>query len=338
MGYSWGLFRPLPQGEGTVFWLMSKIEDNQKAPREETYVRVLVSGSTGLIGSSLVRSLERGGHEVVRLLRPQSRTSAAGIMWDPAAGSLDASKVEGFDAVVHLSGENIANRRWSEEQMARIRDSRIGSTTLLAETLAGLDSPPSVFACASAGGYYGDRGDELLDEDASPGAGFMAESTKEWEDSTGLAANAGIRVVNLRIGVVLTAAGGMLSRVLPIFKLGLGGRLGSGRQYMSWLTRPDVIDAIVWTLEHGDMSGPVNVSTPNPVTNSEFTRALGRALGRPALFVVPAFALRVMQGDLAEVVTSSARMEPARLRESGFEFRYPEIDGALEWALGDGED
>ena len=206
-------------------------------------MRVLVSGSTGLIGSSLVRSLESGGHDVVRLLRPQSRTSANGIMWDPAARSLEPGELEGFDAVVHLSGENIANRRWSAAQMARIKDSRIGSTTLLAETLASLDSPPSVFACASAGGYYGDRGDDLLDEDAAVGTGFMATSTKEWEDATGPAASAGIRVATLRIGVVLTAAGGMLSRVLPIFKLGLGGRLGSGSQYMSWLTRSDVVDA-----------------------------------------------------------------------------------------------
>ena len=298
-------------------------------------MRVLVSGSTGLIGSALVRSLESGGHDVVRLLRPQSRTSANGIMWDPAARSLEPGELEGFDAVVHLSGENIANRRWSAAQMARIKDSRIGSTTLLAETLASLDSPPSVFACASAGGYYGDRGDDLLDEDAAVGTGFMATSTKEWEDATEPAASAGIRVATLRIGVVLTAAGGMLSRVLPIFKLGLGGRLGSGSQYMSWLTRSDVVDATVWTLEHEDVSGPVNVSTPNPVTNSEFTRALGRAVRRPAVLAVPSFALRLAQGDLAEVVTSSARMDPTRLRASGFEFGHPEIDGALEWALGD---
>ena len=301
-------------------------------------MRVLVSGSTGLIGSALVRSLEGAGHDVVRLLRPQSRTSADGIMWDPAARSLDRRQIEGFDAVVHLAGENIANRRWSADQMARIRDSRIDSTTLLAETLASLESPPSVFACASAGGYYGDRGDDLLDEDAAPGTGFMAEATKEWEDASGPAAGAGIRVATLRIGVALTAAGGMLSRVLPIFKLGLGGRLGSGSQYMSWLTRSDVISATVWTLEHEDVSGPVNVSSPNPVTNSEFTRALGRAVRRPAVFVVPAFALRLAQGDLAEVVTSSARMDPTRLRASGFEFEHPEIEGALQWALTDTRD
>ncbi len=298
-------------------------------------MRVLISGSTGLIGSSLVRALEDGGHDVHRLLRPQSRSAANGIMWDPASGNLDPRHIEGFDAVVHLAGENIANRRWSEEQMARIRDSRIGSTTLLAEALASLDSPPAVFACASAAGYYGDRGDALLDEDAPPGQGFMAESTKEWEDATGPAASGGIRVVNLRIGVVLTAAGGMLPRVMPIFKLGFGGKLGSGNQYMSWVSRSDAIGATVWALEHDDLSGPVNVSSPSPVTNSEFTRALARTLGRPAMFTVPQVVLRIMQGGMAEVVTSSARMEPTRLRTSGFKFEHPDIDSALRWALTD---
>ena len=228
-------------------------------------MRVLVSGSTGLIGSMLFENLEASGHEVVRLLRPQSPGAAQGILWDPATGSLDRREIEGFDAVVHLAGENIANRRWSADQMARIRDSRIGGTRLLAETLASLESPPSVFACASAGGYYGNRGSEVLSEDARPGGGFMANSTKEWEDAAAAAAAAGVRVVNLRIGVVLTAAGGMLARVLPFFRLGLGGRLGSGSQFMSWLTRSDAIDAIVWTLEHDDLSGPFNVSSPNPV-------------------------------------------------------------------------
>lgn len=298
-------------------------------------MKVLVSGSTGLIGSMLVRTLEAGGNEVVRLLRPQSPSTARGILWDPVAGSLERREIEGFDAVVHLAGENIANRRWSSAQMARIRDSRIGSTRLLARTLASLESPPSVFACASAGGYYGDRGSEVLHEDSHPGTGFMASSTKEWEDAAAAAAAADVRVVNLRIGVVLTAAGGMLTRVLPFFRLGLGGRLGSGTQFMSWLTRSDAIDAIVWTLERDDLSGPFNVSSPSPVTNSEFTRALARALGRPAVFAVPEVALRVVQGDLAEVVTSSARMDPARLSASGFEFKHPEIDGALRWALTD---
>ena len=298
-------------------------------------MRVLVSGSSGLIGSMLVRTLEGSGHEVARLLRPQSRVSAGGIMWEPAAGRLDQRELEGFDAVVHLAGENIANRRWSAEQMARIRDSRIGSTSLLAGALAGLDSPPSVLACASAGGYYGDRGDVVLDEDSHPGTGFMATSTKQWEDAAATAAAAGIRVVNLRIGVVLTAAGGMLARVLPFFRLGLGGKLGSGAQYMSWLTRSDAIDAIVWTLKRDALSGPINVSSPNPITNSDFTRALARTLRRPALFAIPEVALRIVQGDLSKVVTSSARMDPACLARSGFEFRHPEIEGALRWALTD---
>ena len=258
-----------------------------------------------------------------------------GITWDPAAGTLDPRHLEGFDAVIHLAGENIANRKWSEEQKSRIRDSRVGSTALLAGAVAALDSPPSVFVCASAGGYYGDRGDALLDEDAPPGSGFLAVNTKDWEDAATAAASERTRVVSLRIGVVLTASGGMLSRVLPIFRLGLGGRLGSGKQYMSWITRSDVVDATVWTLEHDDLSGPINVSTPNPVTNAEFTRALGRAVRRPAFLFVPQFALRIVQGDLSEVVTSSARMDPARLAASGFQFQHPDIDGALEWALTD---
>ena len=299
-------------------------------------MKALVSGSTGLIGSALVRTLEDAGHDVHRLVRPQSRSAARGIAWDPAAGRLDPRQLEGFDAVAHLAGENIASRRWSAEQMARIRDSRIGGATLLARTLAGLDSPPAVLACASASGYYGDRGDALLDEDAPPGSGFMAETTKDWEDAAGIAADAGIRVVNLRIGIVLSAAGGMLPKVLPVFKLGLGGKLGSGKQYMSWIARRDAIAAIVWTLERDDLSGPVNVGSPNPVTNAEFTRALAKTLNRPAMFAVPRFALRIAQGRMAEVVTASARMDPARLRATGFRFENPEIEGALRRALTDG--
>ena len=298
-------------------------------------MKILVSGSSGLIGSALIRNLEGGGHDVHRLLRPQSPDAPNAVMWDPAAGTLDPRDLEGFDAVVHLAGENIANRKWSPEQMSRIRDSRVGSTALLAAALAGLDSPPSVFVCASAGGYYGDRGDALLDEDAGPGEGFMAANTRDWEDAATAAASDRTRVVQLRIGVVLTAAGGMLSRVLPIFRLGLGGRLGSGKQYMSWLTRADVVDATVWTIEHNDLYGPVNVSSPNPVTNSEFTRALGRAVRRPALFIVPTLALKIMQGDLSQVVTSSARMDPARLTAGGFRFNHPDIESALAWALTD---
>ncbi len=297
--------------------------------------RVLISGSTGLIGRSLVRRLEADGHEVVRLVRPETRGGVSGVTWDPARGVLEPSELEGFDAVVHLAGENIADRRWSDEQKRRIRDSRVVGTMLLSTTLATLKSPPSVFACASAGGYYGNRGDEALDDSAGPGTDFIAGATKEWEEACQPAAETGIRVVNLRISVVLTASGGMLKRVLPIFKLGLGGKLGSGTQYFSWITREDLMESIVWTLENGELSGGVNVTSPSPVTNAVFTRALGKSLGRPAIFAVPKFALRIAQGDLSDVVVSSLRMKPKKLVESGFEFRHSEIDKALQWAVED---
>ena len=297
--------------------------------------RTLISGSTGLIGRSLVRRLEADGHEVVRLVRPETRGGVSGVTWDPARGVLEPSELEGFDAVVHLAGENIADRRWSDEQKRRIRDSRVVGTTLLSTTLATLNSPPSVFACASAGGYYGDRGDEALDDSAGPGTDFIAGATKEWEEACLPAAEAGIRVVNLRISVVLTASGGMLKRVLPIFKLGLGGKLGSGAQYFSWITREDLMESIVWTLENSELSGGVNVTSPSPVTNAVFTRALGKSVGRPAILAVPKFALRIAQGDLSDVVVSSLRMKPKKLVESGFEFRHSEIDKALQWAVED---
>ena len=300
--------------------------------------RVLISGSTGLIGRSLVRRLEADGHEVVRLVRPETRGGVSGVTWDPARGVLEPSELEGFDAVVHLAGENIADRRWSDEQKRRIRDSRVVGTTLLSTTLATLNSPPAVFACASAGGYYGDRGDEALDDSAGPGTDFIADATKEWEEACQPAAEAGIRVVNLRISVVLTASGGMLKRVLPIFKLGLGGKLGSGAQYFSWITREDLMESIVWTLENSELSGGVNVTSPSPVTNAVFTRALGKSVGRPAVFAVPKFALRIAQGDLSDVVVSSLRMKPKKLVESGFEFRHSEIDKALQWAVEDDRD
>ena len=300
--------------------------------------RTLISGSTGLIGRALVDRLESSSHEVVRLIRPTSRSGVTGLTWDPAQGLLDPQELEGFDAIIHLAGENIANRRWSEEQKQRIRDSRVVGTSLLANALACLNSPPSVFACASAGGYYGDRGGEILTDSATPGTDFLAQATREWEEATAPASEAGIRVVNMRISVVLTAAGGMLKRILPIFKLGLGGRLGSGSQYMSWITRKDLIDAFVWVMENDELSGGVNISSPNPVTNAEFTRALGREVGRPAVFSVPRFALKVAQGDLSDVVLSSLRMAPERLDESGFEFVHPEIEGALRWALDGGSD
>ncbi len=300
-------------------------------------MKVLISGSSGLIGRALVRSLESSNHSVTRLVRPGYSSSAEGIAWDPVTGSLDAGRLEGFDAVVHLAGENVASRRWTDEQKARIQDSRVRSTELLANALTRLDNPPRVFACASATGYYGDRGDEVLGEDAAPGSDFLAGVGVEWEKATAPASDTGIRVVNMRISVVLTAAGGMVATVGPIFRLGLGGRLGSGAQYLSWISRQDIIHAMEWILERDDLSGPVNLCSPNPVTNSEFTRTMGRILRRPAQFPVPRFALRITQGEITDMLLASVRATPAKLSASGFEFRHPHLEDALCWAFTDTE-
>ncbi len=300
-------------------------------------MKVLISGSSGLIGTALVRSLESSGHSVARLARPSSARVSDSIAWDPASGSLDARQLEGFDAAVHLSGENVASGRWSADQKARIRDSRVKSTELLANALAGLDSPPKVFACASATGYYGDRGGEILTEYAAPGTDFLAGVGVEWEKATAPASDAGIRVVTMRISVVLSAAGGMIATVGPIFRLGLGGKLGSGAQYLSWISREDITRAMEWILERDDLSGPVNLCSPNPVTNSEFTRTMGRVLRRPTLFPVPRFALRITQGEITDMLLASVRAAPEKLMESGFEFRHPNMEDALRWALTDTE-
>ena len=298
-------------------------------------MKILISGSSGLIGRALTAALEGDGRATAALVRPSS-ASSDGVRWDPDAGTIDAAALEGFDAVIHLAGENIADRRWTDARKARIRDSRVRGTSLLADALAGLDRKPRAMLCASAAGYYGDRGSETLSDGAASGAGFLAETTREWEEAAKPAADAGIRVVNLRIGIVLSPSGGMLKRVLPIFRMGLGGRLGDGSQYMSWAAMPDLTRAIAWTLERDDIAGGVNVSSPFPITNAEFTRALGKALNRPAIFAVPAFALRLAQGELADAVLSSVRMSPDRLLASGFEFRYADIESALKWAVGNG--
>ena len=300
-------------------------------------MKILISGSSGLVGRALTAALEEGGHESVGLVRPDSRGArggGGGVAWDPRAGTIDQDSLEGFDAVVHLAGENIVSRRWSDEQKARIRDSRVGGTSLLAGALAALDRKPRAMVCASAAGYYGDRGSEILRDDAAPGEGFLADSTREWEEAARPAADAGIRVVNLRIGVALSARGGMLKRVLPIFRLGLGGRLGSGEQYMSWIEMDDLTRAIMWAVERDELAGGVNAASPNPATNADFTRALGAALRRPAGLAVPEFALRLTQGEVTDAILSSVRMTPARLLRSGFEFDCPDIESALRRVLG----
>ncbi len=295
---------------------------------------ILVSGSHGLIGSALARALSAGGDRVVPLVRPASAPASHGLVWDPATGRVDPGGLEGLDAVVHLAGENIAGGRWTLTRRDRIRRSRVDSTALLAQTLARLARPPRVLICASAVGYYGDRGDEVLREDSGPGTGYLPDLCRDWEAAASPARAAGIRVVYVRSGTVLSTAGGMLPRVLPLFRLGLGGVLGSGAQYLSWIALADHIGALQHALGSDAIAGPVNLVAPQAVTNREFTRALGRALRRPTLLPVPAAALRLAFGRLAdEALLASARVQPARLLGSGYRFRFPDLEGALEGLL-----
>ena len=298
-------------------------------------MKLLVSGSTGLVGAALVRRLQEQGHSVLRLARFGSPVGEPAIRWDPNTDRLAAARLEGLDQVVHLAGENIAGRRWTPIQQARIRASRIRSTELLCATLARLARPPAVVVCASAVGYYGDRGDEVLREDSPPGQGFLPEVCQAWEEAAAPARDRAIRVVHLRLGMVLSRHGGALPRMLLPFKLGAGGRIGSGRQYVSWITLEDVVGAILHALAINSLDGPVNAVAPNPVTNAEFTRALGRALRRPALLPLPAFAARLALGSMAdELLLASARAEPARLLDTGYAFAHPHVETALRHVLG----
>lgn len=300
---------------------------------------LLVSGSTGLVGSALTALLSSGGHRVTRLARGEGSETdplaAGSVRWDPARGRLATEDVEGFDAVVHLAGESIAGGPWTAERKARIRDSRVEGTMLLCEALARAERPPAVLVCASAVGYYGDRGDAVVDENAGPGSGFLADTCVEWEAACAPARHAGIRVVNLRIGVVLTPAGGALEKMLVPFRLGLGGVLGSGAQYWSWITLDDLLGTIVHAVATDDLEGPVNVVSPDPPTNREFTRALGAVLGRPTVVPVPAAALRLTMGEMAdEMLLGGARVIPTKLRDSGYGYLHPELGGALRHVLG----
>ena len=296
-------------------------------------MKVLISGATGLIGSALIPELESGGHQITRLTR--SPGSGSDVGWNPDAGEIDASRLEGHDAVVHLAGENIGEGRWTPEKKRRILESRAKGTRLLAETIASLPEPPRVMVSASAVGYYGDRGNELLREDSGPGSDFLAEVCKAWEAAADPAREAGVRVVHPRNGIVLSTQGGALARTLPIFKLGGGGRIGSGRQWWSWVAMADVVGAILHSLTDDSVEGPVNVGSPNPLTNAEYTRVLGKVLNRPTIFPLPAPAARLALGEVADaLLLASQRVEPAKLKETGYDFRYPELDGALRHLLG----
>lgn len=292
-------------------------------------MRVVVSGSSGLIGRSLLAALRARGDEVTVLVR---RPPAAGeARWDPATGSIDAGALEGAGAVVNLAGAGIGDKRWSTARRHEILSSRVQGTTLLARSMAEIAHPPTVLVNASAVGFYGDRGDEVLTEASTRGRGFLAEVCAAWEDATEPAAQAGVRVVRLRSGVVLSAHGGALARQLPLFRLGVGGRLGTGRQWLSWISLSDEVRAILHALDEPDVEGPLNATAPEPVTNRAFTHALGRALHRPSVCAVPAFALRVALGpDLAsEMVLAGQRVLPAKLTATGFTFDHAGIEDAL---------
>jgi uncharacterized protein len=290
-------------------------------------VQIAITGSAGLIGSALVRELRDEGRTVLRLVRRRP-TADDEVHWDPFGG-VDTASLEGVDAVVHLAGANIGDRRWNDCYRQEIRDSRIEGTRTLCRALAALNRRPSVLVSGSASGYYGDTGDRTVDEKSPAGKGFLAALCQDWEAAAEPAAEAGIRVVTPRTGVVLSRQGGVLGRTLPLFRAGLGGRLGSGRQWMSWISLADQVAALRFLIDH-PIEGPVNLTAPNPVTNAAYTKAVGRALHRPAPFVAPAAVLRLALGDLAdEAMLVSQRVLPARLTAAGFAFRHPDLDSAL---------
>jgi uncharacterized protein (TIGR01777 family) len=296
---------------------------------------IAVTGATGMVGSALLDALEGNGHLVRRLVRREVVDGDREIRWIPDANQIDAAELNGIDAVVHLAGENIASGRWTESFKRKIRDSRRHGTGLLCRALAGLDMKPNVLVSASAIGFYGDRGDEVVDETSAAGSGFLAETCHEWEDATRPARDAGIRVVNLRIGVVLSRQGGALAKMLLPFKLGLGGVIGSGRQWFSWIALDDLVKAIQFALEYDQLAGPVNAVAPDAVTNRDYTKTLGRVLGRPTVFPMPVFAARLAFGEMAdEMLLGGVHVEPTVLEAAGFEFEYPELEPALRHLLG----
>jgi uncharacterized protein (TIGR01777 family) len=300
-------------------------------------LRVAITGASGLIGRSLAAFLTSGGHEVMRLVRRAARPRTSDVAWRPELGEIDAAALEGVDAVVHLAGENVGAGRWTAARRAAIRDSRIQGTRVLADALARARRPPRVLISASAVGYYGDRGDEALVEESPSGTGFLAGVCRAWEASAAPAAGAGIRLVTLRLGVVLAAGGGALARMLPPFRLGLGGPVGSGRQVVSWIALDDVVGAIHHLLFADSVAGAVNACAPGSVTSADLARTLGRVLRRPALLPLPAAAVRLAFGEMGEVLLlESARVRPARLVASGFRFLHPDLEGALRCELGRG--
>lgn len=296
-------------------------------------MKVLVTGSSGLVGSALVSFLEGGGHEVYKLVRGRSDLFPNEIGWDPHRGVIFPALLEGFDAVVHLAGENIMGI-WTQAKKKRISESRVRGTKLLSQDLCQLKNPPAVFVCASAAGYYGNRGDEILTEQSDKGHGFLADVCEDWEEATRAASDKGIRTLNLRIGMVLSAKGGALKQMLPIFNWGLGGQVGSGNQYVSWIVIDDLMRIIDFVIQRESLAGPVNTVTSHPVTNKEFTKILGHLLHRPTFFSMPTFGVNLLFGELGrEVLLASERVKPQKLEEAGFQFEYPYLEDALRHLL-----
>jgi len=293
-------------------------------------MKLLISGASGLVGTHLVRALRQQGHAVGRLVRPGAEPSKGDVRWDPQAATIDTASIEGTDGFIHLSGANIAAGRWTRAQKAILRSSRIDSTRLLVDALGRLRQRPKVFVCASATGYYGDRGDEILTESSTPGEDFLSLLARDWEAEAVRAEHSGIRTVRLRFGLIVSADGGALPRMLLPFKWGLGGRFGSGRQWMSWITLDDVVEITRRVIETETFAGPVNVVAPNPVRNSEFTRILAKALDRPAIFPAPAFALRLALGEMGEpLLLASQRVRPEQLLAMKYAYRFSDLAAAL---------
>ena len=310
------------------------IQTHQKYSKGEPH-HILVTGSSGSIGRTLVPFLTSGGHRVTRLVRSESHSAPDQVYWNLETGYVDTKNLEGLDAVVHLAGENIMAKRWTPERKKQILESRVKGTRLLCETLSRVDKPPKVLVSTSAIGYYGNRGDENLDEESSRGDGFLAEVCKAWEAATESAIKKGIRVVHLRIGIVLTPSSGALAQMLMPFRLGIGGPLGHGKQWMSWISIDDLLGSILHAIKTEKLSGPINAVAPNPVTNREFTRTLAHVLSRPAIVPIPDFTLRFIFGEIAdEALLSSACVKPKKLLGSGYSFHHPGLLDALEYLLG----
>ncbi len=292
--------------------------------------RIAISGASGLIGKALLSALNPDNYELMALVRQRSTAPVQQVLWNHGQKQIEAQKLENLDTLVHLAGESIAALRWTSRKKKLIRDSRVNGTKFLCENLAKLKNPPRVLLCASAVGYYGNRGDEILSEESAPGSGFLSEVVQEWEAACRPAAEAGIRVVHMRFGMVLAAKGGALAQMLPIFRLGLGGIVGDGRQYMSWISLQDVVAGIGFLLDQPNVSGAMNFVSPHAVTNSEFTKTLGSVLKRPTIFPLPALMARLLMGEMAqELLLSSARAVPRKLIGLGFQFTYPSIGQAL---------